>query len=483
MKEDFPRWYNDLVREANFAEAGGARGSMIIKPYGYALWEKIKENFDDAFKAQGCQNAYFPLLLPLSYFNKEAQHIEGFAKESAIVTCHRLKASADKKGLIPDPDAFLDEPLVIRPTSEAIIWEAFGRWISSYRDLPLAINQWANVVRWELRTRPFLRSTEFLWQEGHTAHASKEEAMERSKQMLETYKKIIREILAIPLISGEKTEHERFAGAEITHTMEALMQDGKALQLGTSHFLGQNFSRAFSVRFSTQKGDLEHPWGTSWGITTRLIGALIMVHGDDQGVRLPPRIAPIQVVIVPIPRGTTSWEALIKKANEVKSALTLRNIRVHIDERSTHQPGWKFNEYEKKGVPIRLAIGPRDLNQNTLEMVRRDQKEKKNIPEREAIEQIPNILEEMQNALYQRALAYQKKETHSVETWDAFKAQIKKGGFVLAHWDGTTASEKAIQETTKATIRCIPEGIEKEEGKCIYTGKRSKRRVLFARAY
>ncbi|MEM9737942.1 MAG: proline--tRNA ligase [Bacteroidota bacterium] len=484
LKENFSAWYNELVKQADLAEPTAPRGAMIIKPYGYALWEAVKNLLDQKIKETGHQNAYFPLLIPASYFAKEEDHIQGFAKECAIVTHYRLTTHADGKGIMLDPNARLESPLVVRPTSETIIWESFRKWIQSYRDLPMLINQWANVVRWEMRTRPFLRTSEFLWQEGHTAHNTREEALDHAHQMLQVYCDIIRNELAIPLIEGEKTAHERFAGAEATYTMEALMQDGKALQLGTSHFLGQNFAKAFDVRFVNQEGALTHVWGTSWGITTRLIGALIMVHGDDQGLTIPPRIAPIQVVVIPVFRSGTSQEILIEKATSIRKTLASHGIRVKLDQRDTHQPGWKFHEYEKKGVPLRLVLGPRDLANHTIEMLRRDTGEKRVI----SLDRLVSVVEEqliaIQDNLYKRALAFQKKSIHYVDHLDQLQNIMQRDrGFVMAHWDGTTATEEAIKQMTQATIRCIPFDSSEEAGRCIYTRKSSQRRVLFATAY
>ena len=482
--EDFSSWYNTLVKKADLAENSPVRGSMIIKPYGFAIWEKMQSILDQAFKASGHSNAYFPLLIPQSYLSREADHIEGFAKECAVVTHYRLKKVSGRSGVEADPEAQLDEALVIRPTSETIIWHTYKNWIKSYRDLPLLINQWSNMVRWEMRPRLFLRTAEVLWQEGHTAHATREEAEQETLQMLNIYENFANNYMAMPLIKGIKTEHERFAGAEETYTIEALMQDGKALQAGTSHFLGQNFAQAFGVTFANSAGQLDHVWGTSWGVTTRLIGALIMIHSDDDGLVLPPRLAPIQVVIVPIYKNEAERKLVLQQANTLQEALKAQAVAVQLDDRDTYKPGWKFAEYELKGVPLRMAIGPQDLNNKTVELARRDTKEKITVHVDNAVAVIKRLLVDIQNLLYQRAIDFRQSYTTSVDTYAAFKETIaQKGGFVLAHWDGTTETEKKIQAETKATIRCIPLDASLEEGFCIYTGKPSQRRVVFAQAY
>ncbi len=483
--EDYSAWYNELVKRADLAETSEVRGSMIIKPYGYAIWEKMQAQLDKMFKATGHTNAYFPLFIPKSYLSREADHVEGFAKECAVVTHHRLKNAEDGSGIIVDPAAKLEEELIVRPTSETVIWSSYRNWIQSYRDLPLLINQWANVVRWELRTRLFLRTAEFLWQEGHTAHATKEEAVEETLRMLHVYEKFVKEHMALPVIKGIKTESERFAGAVDTYCIEALMQDGKALQSGTSHFLGQNFAKAFDVKYATREGGLEHVWGTSWGVSTRLMGALIMAHSDDNGLVLPPKLAPIQVVIVPIFRKDEELTAISEKATQLKTQLEALGISVKYDNRDTHKPGWKFAEYELKGVPLRLAMGPRDLQNGTVEVARRDTLEKHSYPADEALpEKIKVLLEEMQQSIYQKALDFRTNHTRKTDSYEEMKKILKeKGGFILAHWDGTAETEEKIKEETKATIRCIPLDAEEEEGRCIYSGKPSQRRVVFAKAY
>ncbi len=483
-KEDYAQWYNDLVIKADLAENSVVRGSMVIKPYGYAIWEKMQAQLDKMFKATGHSNAYFPLLIPKSFFSKEAAHVEGFAKECAVVTHYRLKNDPDNNGVMVDPDAKLEEELIVRPTSETIIWNTYKNWIQSYRDLPLLINQWANVVRWEMRTRLFLRTTEFLWQEGHTAHATKEEAIEETGKILDLYAEFAEEYMAMPVIKGTKTEAERFAGALETYSIEAMMQDGKALQSGTSHFLGQNFAKAFDVKFLDKTGKLDLVWATSWGVSTRLMGALVMAHSDDNGLVLPPKLAPIQVVIVPIYRGSEQLDELDITANRIKTDLENKGISVKYDNRDTHKPGWKFAEYELKGVPVRLAIGPRDIQNGTIEIARRDTMEKTTLPQDGIVEHIEALLEEIQLNIYKKAYDFRSDNIHEVDTWEEFREIIgKKGGFVLAHWDGTNETELKIKNETKATIRCIPLNAKKEEGKCIYTGKPSSRRVLFAKAY
>jgi prolyl-tRNA synthetase len=483
-EENYSQWYNDLVLKADLAEPSAVRGCMVIKPYGYAIWEKIQGELDRMFKETGHVNAYFPLFIPKSFFSKEAEHVEGFAKECAVVTHYRLKNDDKGKGLVVDETAKLEEELIVRPTSETIIWNTYKSWIQSYRDLPILINQWANVVRWEMRTRLFLRTTEFLWQEGHTAHATKEEALEETIKMLNVYATFAENFLALPVIKGVKTETERFAGAIDTYTIETLMQDGKALQGGTSHFLGQNFARAFDVKYLSKEGKLDFVWATSWGVTTRLIGALIMAHSDDNGLILPPKMAPIQVVIVPIHKTDEQLAAITEKANAIKQSLQELGISVKYDGRDTHKPGWKFAEYELKGVPVRMAIGPRDLENNTVELARRDTMEKSVVSVNHIDQHIKALLDEIQSNIYQKALKFRDTNTFSVNSWDEFREVIdKKGGFASAHWDGTAETEARIKEETKATIRCIPLNNPAEEGKCILTGKPSKQRVLFAVAY
>ncbi len=483
--QDYSQWYNDLVIKGSLADYSAVRGCMVIKPYGYALWENMRDALDKMFKDTGHVNAYFPLFVPKSFLEKEEGHAEGFAKECAIVTHYRLKADPDKKGkLMVDPDAKLDEELIIRPTSEAIIWHTYKDWIQSYRDLPLLINQWANVVRWEMRTRLFLRTAEFLWQEGHTAHATANEAIEETRKMLEVYATFAEEFMALPVIRGLKTESERFAGAIDTYCIEALMQDGKALQAGTSHFLGQNFAKAFDVKFSNKENQQEYVWATSWGVSTRLIGALVMAHSDDDGLILPPKIAPLQVVIVPIYKGEEQKNRIDEKVLPLVAQLKALNIRVKYDDNDNARPGWKFAEHEMKGVPVRMALGARDLENNVVEVARRDTKEKKSYSLDGIAEVIKNLLEEIQQAMFNKALAYREQHITKVDDWNEFEKLLDgKGGFLSAHWDGTTETEDAIKEKAKATIRCIPLNNEMEEGKCILTGKQSKQRVLFARAY
>lgn len=480
---DYSQWYNDLVVKADLAENSGVRGCMVIKPYGYAIWETMQADLDRRFKATGHVNAYFPIFIPKSYFSKEASHVEGFAKECAVVTHYRLKNDPNGKGVIVDETAKLEEELIVRPTSETIIWDTYRNWVQSYRDLPILLNQWANVVRWEMRTRLFLRTAEFLWQEGHTAHATREEAIVEAETMLDVYADFAEQILAIPVIKGVKTPSERFAGALETFCIEALMQDGKALQAGTSHFLGQNFAKAFDVKFQNKEGKVEHVWATSWGVSTRLMGALIMSHSDNNGLVLPPRLAPTQVVIIPIYRGLEELDRIRPVAEQIKQSLEQLGLRVKFDDRDTHKPGWKFNEYELKGVPVRLAIGPRDLENGVVELARRDTLEKSSVAIDQVAEQMPALLEEMQSALFQKALQFRESSTHKIDRWEDFLEQIEKGGFISAHWDGTPETEEAIKQATKATIRCIPLNDETEEGKCVFSGKPSNRRVLFARAY
>jgi prolyl-tRNA synthetase len=483
--EDYSKWYNELVVKADLAENSAVRGCMVIKPYGFAIWEKMQAELDRMFKETGHQNAYFPLFVPKSLFEAEEKNAEGFAKECAVVTHYRLQNDPDNPGkLRVDPEAKLEEELVVRPTSEAIIWSTYKGWIQSYRDLPLLINQWANVVRWEMRTRLFLRTAEFLWQEGHTAHATKNEAIVEAKQMQEVYAEFAENFMAMPVIKGIKSDSERFAGAEDTFTIEALMQDGKALQAGTSHFLGQNFAKAFDVKFTSKEGKKEYVWATSWGVSTRLIGGLIMTHSDDLGLVLPPKLAPIQVVIVPIYRGEEQLEAISERMDVIMKELRRKGISVKFDDRDTYRPGAKFAEYELKGVPVRIAIGNRDLENGTLEVARRDTLEKQTVHQNEAVVFIENLLEEIQENLFSKAIQYRKEHTTEVATFDEFKKAIKnKGGFVSAHWDGTEETEDRIKEYTKATIRCIPNDAKEEIGVCVLTGKPSTKRVLFAKAY
>ncbi|MGZ3898822.1 MAG: proline--tRNA ligase [Bacteroidia bacterium] len=484
-EEDYSKWYNDLVVEADLADHSAVRGCMVIKPHGYAIWEKMQQALDKMFKDTGHVNAYFPLFIPKSLFEAEEKNAEGFAKECAIVTHYRLKSDPNNKGkLIVDPEAKLDEELIVRPTSEAIIWNTYRGWIESYRDLPILVNQWANVVRWEMRTRLFLRTTEFLWQEGHTAHATKEEAIEETKKMLDVYADFTENWMAVPVIKGIKTANERFAGADDTYCIEALMQDGKALQAGTSHFLGQNFAKAFDVKFANKEGKLDHVWATSWGVSTRLMGALIMSHSDNHGLVIPPRLAPTQVVIVPIYKGDEGLKKLAEVAAVIKAKLQQRNITVKFDDRDSHRPGWKFAEYELKGIPVRIALGERDLANGTVEVARRDNLTKEIVKIDEIENYIANLLEEIQSNLYKRALERREQMSHKADTYEEFKKILdEKPGFVYAHWDGTPETEEKIKEETKATIRCIPLNNKEEQGTCIYSGKPSTQRVLFARAY
>jgi prolyl-tRNA synthetase len=483
--EDYSQWYNDLVIKGSLADYSAVRGCMVIKPYGFALWENMRDHLDRMFKETGHQNAYFPLFVPKSLFEAEEKNAEGFAKECAVVTHYRLKSDPSQKGkLMVDPEAKLEEELVVRPTSEAIIWNTYKDWIQSYRDLPILINQWANVVRWEMRTRLFLRTAEFLWQEGHTAHATKEEAVVEAEKMLEVYATFAEQYMALPVIRGIKTPGERFAGAEETYCIEALMQDGKALQAGTSHFLGQNFAKAFEVKFLSKENKQEYVWATSWGVSTRLIGALIMAHSDDNGLVMPPRIAPLQVVIVPIYKGDEQKAMVDEKVNELLQQLKAAGIRVKYDENDNVRPGWKFAEYELKGVPVRITFGARDLQNGIAEVARRDTKEKTSVPLDGLAAHITGLLEEIQQNLYNRALSFRNENTISVDTWEEFVRVLdEKPGFVSAHWDGTAETEEAIKEKTKATIRCIPLNNQQEEGTCVLTGKPSIQRVLFARAY
>jgi prolyl-tRNA synthetase len=482
--EDYSKWYNELVVKANLAENSGVRGCMVIKPYGYAIWEKMQAALDKMFKETGHENAYFPIFIPKSYLSKEASHVEGFAKECAVVTHYRLKNAEDGSGIVVDEDAKLEEELIVRPTSETIIWDTFRKWIQSYRDLPLKINQWANVVRWEMRTRLFLRTAEFLWQEGHTAHATREEAIEEAEVILRIYAEFAEEHMAVPVIKGTKTASERFAGALETYCIEALMQDGKALQAGTSHFLGQNFAKAFDVQFDTREGGRDHVWATSWGVSTRLMGALVMTHSDDNGLVLPPKLAPIQVVIVPIYRGPEQLEAISERVGPVIEALKEKGISVKYDNRDTHKPGFKFNEYELKGVPVRLAMGPRDMENNTFEVARRDTLEKEVIPADEVVQHIVGLMGEIQENIYNKASDFRDARITEVDTYEEFREILEtKGGFIAAHWDGTAETEERIKDETKATIRCIPLHPKAEAGSCVRTGKPSPYRVLFARAY
>jgi len=482
--EDYSKWYNDLVIKADLAENSGVRGMMVIKPYGYAIWEKMQAELDRMFKETGHENAYFPLLIPKSYFSKEASHVDGFAKECAVVTHYRLKNDEEGKGIVVDENAKLEEELIIRPTSETIIWDSYRKWIQSYRDLPLLINQWANVMRWEMRTRLFLRTAEFLWQEGHTAHETREEAVEEARKMQGVYAEFAESFMAMPVIRGTKTESERFAGALDTYTIEALMQDGKALQAGTSHFLGQNFAKAFDVKFTTREGKLDYVWATSWGMTTRLIGALVMTHSDDNGLVLPPKLAPIQLVIVPIYRNNEQLESIDARVKELMPDFRALGITVKYDNRTTHKPGWKFAEYELKGVPLRLAIGPRDLENNSAELARRDTFAKEIVSQEGIAARVKVLLEQIQENMYERALNFRNEHITEVDTFEEFQEVLQnKGGFISAHWDGTPETEEKIKNLTKATIRCIPLDAPKTAGKCVLTGKPSDRRVLFAKAY
>lgn len=484
-KQDYSQWYNDLVLKGGLAEHSDVRGCMVIKPYGFALWENMRDVLDKMFKETGHQNAYFPLFIPKSYLSKEASHVEGFAKECAVVTHYRLKNDPNGGGVIVDPEAKLEEELIVRPTSETIIWSTYKGWIQSYRDLPILVNQWANVVRWEMRTRLFLRTAEFLWQEGHTAHATKEEAIAETVQMLDVYAKFAEEYMAMPVIKGVKTANERFAGAEDTYCIEALMQDGKALQAGTSHFLGQNFAKAFDVKFADKNNNIEYVWATSWGVSTRLIGALIMAHSDDEGLVMPPRIAPLQVVIVPIyNKDAEARQKIDDKAAQLVKELRAKGIRVKFDNDDTTRPGWKFAEYELRGVPVRIALGARDLENNVAEVARRDEKTKASTSLDGLTDYVSNLLDEIQQNMYNKALAFRDASITKVDSWEEFVSTLDgKGGFVAAHWDGTAETEDKIKEMTKATIRCIPLNNEQEAGKCVLTGNPSTQRVLFARAY
>lgn len=483
-EENYAQWYNDLVIKADLAENSAVRGCMVIKPYGYAIWEKMQQALDHMFKETGHVNAYFPLFIPKSFFSKEAQHVEGFAKECAVVTHYRLKTAHDGKGVVVDPEAKLEEELIVRPTSETIIWNTYKNWITSYRDLPILVNQWANVVRWEMRTRLFLRTTEFLWQEGHTAHATKIEAIEETERMIDVYATFAEKWMSLPVIKGVKSESERFAGAIETYTIEALMQDGKALQSGTSHFLGQNFAKAFDVQFTSKEGKLEHVWASSWGVSTRLIGALIMAHSDNNGLVLPPKLAPIQVVIIPIYKNDQELDLISERVKAIMEQLKAKGISVKFDNRDNQKPGFKFAEYELKGVPVRLAMGPRDYQNGTIEVARRDTLTKEILPVEGIAEKVETLLNDIQENIYQKALTFRNENITKVDSYDEFKRLLDdKGGFFLAHWDGTVETEQKIKEETKATIRCIPLDAPAEEGTCMVTGKPSHRRVIFARAY
>lgn len=481
--KDYSQWYLDLVMKADLAENSAVRGCMVIKPYGYAIWERMQRQLDDMFKETGHVNAYFPLFIPKSFLSKEADHVEGFAKECAVVTHYRLKNAPDGSGVVVDPDAKLEEELIVRPTSETIIWNTYRNWIQSYRDLPILCNQWANVVRWEMRTRLFLRTAEFLWQEGHTAHATREEAVAEARQMLDVYAEFAEQYMAMPVLKGVKSESERFAGAVDTYTIEALMQDGKALQSGTSHFLGQNFAKAFDVKFADKEGKEDYVWATSWGVSTRLMGALVMAHSDDNGLVLPPKLAPFQVVIVPIYKGDEQLAQISEKVDEIIKALRTLGISVKYDNSDNKKPGWKFAEYELKGVPVRLAMGARDLENGTIEVARRDTLTKETKSLEGIAEYVQSLLDDIQANIYQKAFDYRAENTFTVDTYDEFKEQIEKGGFIMAHWDGTPETEEKIKAETKATIRCIPLLGDKTPGKCMVTGKPSAQRVAFARAY
>ena len=481
--DNYSQWYNDLVVKADLAEQSAVRGCMVIKPYGYAIWEKMQRQLDDMFKATGHVNAYFPLLIPKSFLSREAEHVEGFAKECAVVTHYRLKNAADGSGVVVDPSAKLEEELIIRPTSETIIWNTYKNWIQSYRDLPILCNQWANVFRWEMRTRLFLRTAEFLWQEGHTAHATREEAETEARRMLDVYADFAENFMAVPVVKGVKSANERFAGALDTYTIEAMMQDGKALQSGTCHFLGQNFAKAFDVQFINKNNELEYVWATSWGVSTRLMGALIMTHSDDNGLVLPPKLAPIQVVIIPIYKNAEQLQAIDAKANEIADKLRVMGISVKYDNADNKRPGFKFADYELKGVPVRLVMGGRDLENGTVEVMRRDTLEKETMSVENIEQVVKTLLDEIQANIFQKALKYRQEHTITVDSYDEFKEKIEEGGFILAHWDGTTETEERIKEETKATIRCIPFDGDTTPGVCMVTGKPSARRVLFARSY
>ena len=481
--ENYSQWYNELVVKAELAEQSAVRGCMVIKPYGYAIWEKMQRQLDDMFKETGVQNAYFPLLIPKSFLSREADHVKGFAKECAVVTHYRLKSDPNGNGVVVDPEARLEEELIIRPTSETIIWNTYKNWISSYRDLPLLVNQWANVFRWEMRTRLFLRTAEFLWQEGHTAHATEEEAQAKAIEMVNVYATFAEKCMAVPVVKGIKTENERFAGAQETYTIEAMMQDGRALQSGTSHFLGQNFAKAFDVKFINKDNKLDYVWATSWGVSTRLMGALIMTHSDDNGLVLPPKLAPIQVVIIPVYRSEEQLATVDAKVAPIVANLKKAGISVKYDNADNKRPGFKFADYELKGVPVRLVLGARDIENGTIEVMRRDTLEKESVALEGIEDYVIKLLDEIQDNIFNKALKLRESMTTSVDTWDDFKEQIEKGGFVMAHWDGTTETELKIKEETKATIRCIPMDAQPEEGKCIYSGNPSKCRVVFAKNY
>lgn len=484
-EDNYSQWYNNLVVKADLAENSAVRGCMVIKPYGYAIWEKMQHQLDKMFKETGHQNAYFPLFIPKSFLSKEAEHVEGFAKECAVVTHHRLMVNPDGPGVIVDPDAKLEEELIVRPTSETIIWNTYKNWITSYRDLPVLCNQWANVVRWEMRTRLFLRTAEFLWQEGHTAHATEQEAIEEANRMVNVYARFAREFMALPVVVGHKTESERFAGAVDTLCIEAMMQDGKALQAGTSHFLGQNFARAFDVKFANREGKLDYVWATSWGVSTRLMGALIMAHGDNNGLVLPPRLAPVHVAMVPIFKTEEEHAAVIGRMEDLKDRLEKAGLTVRIDDRDNVRSGFKFAEWELKGVPVRVAMGPKDLQNDTAEVVRRDTLSKESMPLEGLAQHIVALMDDIQENIYKKALAFRESHTYKVDMYEEFKKRIEEGGFLLCHWDGTRETEEKIKEETKATIRCIPTDTDviMEEGKCIYSGRPSRQRVIFARAY
>ena len=483
--ENYSQWYNDLVVKADLAEQSAVRGCMVIKPYGYAIWEKIQSSLDAMFKQTGVQNAYFPLFIPKSFFSREAEHVAGFAKECAVVTHHRLMNDPDGKGVVVDPSAKLEEELIVRPTSETIIWSTYKNWITSWRDLPILCNQWCNVVRWEMRTRLFLRTAEFLWQEGHTAHATAEEAQERTKQMVDIYAKFAREVMALPVVEGHKSPNERFAGAIDTLTIEAMMQDGKALQAGTSHFLGQNFAKSFDVQYTAKDGSQQYVWATSWGLSTRMMGALIMAHGDDAGLVLPPALAPIQIVMVPIFKTEEEHNAILDKMYELKKSFEALGHSVKVDDRDTLRPGFKFAEWELKGVPVRIAMGPRDLQNGTVEVARRDTLSKETVAIEGLDKYVHDLMSAIQKNIYDKAYAFREANVHKCDDWNEFKEKIKEGGFLLCHWDGTPETEQAIKDETKATIRCIPidSFVCEEEGKCIYSGKPSHRRVIFAISY
>lgn len=481
--DNYSQWYSDLVTKADLAEQSAVRGCMVIKPYGYAIWEKMQRQLDDMFKATGVQNAYFPLLIPKSFLSREAEHVEGFAKECAVVTHYRLKSNSDKSGVVIDPEAKLEEELIVRPTSETIIWNTYKNWIHSWRDLPLLCNQWCNVMRWEMRTRPFLRTSEFLWQEGHTAHATREEAEQKAQQMLKVYADFAEQWMAVPVVQGVKSATERFAGALDTYTIEAMMQDGKALQSGTSHFLGQNFAKAFEVTFLNKENQQEYVWATSWGVSTRLIGALIMTHSDDNGLVLPPRLAPIQVVIIPISKGAEQQNLITEKVSPIISKLRSLGISVKYDDSDNKRPGFKFADYELKGVPVRLVLGVKDLENGTVEVMRRDTLEKYTIPFDSVVEHVQSLLEDIQQNIFKKALEYRNARIYECDNYEEFKERIKDGGFFLCHWDGTEETEAKIKEDTQATIRCIPFGYEQTEGIDMVSGKPAKHRVIIARSY